>query len=73
MNKYIVRTKEVHAYEFSVNAESKEEALKLVKQGQGEEVPNQDDTFLYIMDRNLWDVEEEFERGRFPPPYDKQV
>ena len=73
MNKYIVRTKEVHAYEFSVNAESKEEALKLVKQGQGEEVANQDDTFLYLMDENLWDAEEEFERGRFPPPYEKQV
>lgn len=61
MSKYIVTTKEVHAYDFSVDAENMEEALKLVADGQGEEVEEQDrlNSFLYSMDSDLWDVEEE--------------
>jgi hypothetical protein len=62
MSKYIVTTKEVHAYDFSVDADSKEEALKLVADGQGEEVEEQDrlNSYLYSMDTDLWEVEEDF-------------
>ena len=55
--KYRVTTQEVHAYDWDVFAESREEALQKVQEGDGEPVPVGDDTFLYSLESDLWDVE----------------
>ena len=68
MSKYIVTTKEVHAYEFSIDAESKEEALSLVAGGDGEQTHSDHDagfSYLYSMDTDSWDVKEVGTQG-FP-------
>ena len=65
MSKYIVTTKEVHAYEFSIDAKSKEEALSLVAGGDGEQTHSDHDagfSYLYSMDTDSWDVKEVGER-----------
>jgi hypothetical protein len=53
--KYIVTTKEVHAYDWAVFAENAEDAKKKVNAGDGEPIP-QDDPFLYSLGVNEWDI-----------------
>jgi len=55
--KYRVTTKEVHAYDWNVFAESNEEAKAIVANGDGEPVQTQYDTFLYSLDSDEWDAE----------------
>ena len=67
MSKYIVTTKEVHAYEFLVDAKNKEEAISLVSKGEGEEIYSDKDcglystpsagfSYQYSLETDLWDV-----------------
>ena len=54
--KYIVTTKEVHAYDFEVIAESAEDAKKKVDAGDGDPVCSQYDPFLYRLGMDEWDA-----------------
>ena len=52
--KYIVTTKEVHACDYAVIAESAEDAKKKVDAGDGDPVCSQYDPFLYRLDMGEW-------------------
>ena len=53
--KYIVSTREVHACDYEVFAESAEEAKQKVMDDEGAPIP-QDDPFCYLMTTDEWDV-----------------
>jgi hypothetical protein len=55
MRKWIVTTKEVHACDWAVFAESADDAKKKVDAGDGEPMP-QDDPFLYRLGMDKWDI-----------------
>ena len=55
--KYIVTTKEVHACDYAVIAESAEDAKKKVDAGDGDPVCSQYDPFLYRLGMDEWEVE----------------
>ena len=54
--KYIVSTREVHAYDYEVIAESAEDAKKKVDAGDGDPVCSQYDPFEYRLGMDEWDV-----------------